>query len=167
MRRYAKSSATAFVDATLLVLLRYLNGSGVDAFAGTHLQNPTRWPKHRDHSGTRQHHQQLCQSLPARVGQAPAPAASNIGCNLKRARLHALHGSRSRRADGEVPGSAPPAGIREAPPASPAVSNGIVTGAEGGMGGFGWLREFGNGKMDIAGLVLSTVLLMTAAAPLG
>lgn len=35
-------------------------------------------------------------------------------------------------------------------------------------GGFGWLREFGNGKTDVAGLVLSTVLLMTAVgAPLG
>lgn len=42
------------------------------------------------------------------------------------------------------------------------------TGAGGDeAGGFGWLREFGNGKMDITGLVLSTVLLMTAAAPLG
>lgn len=37
---------------------------------------------------------------------------------------------------------------------------------EGGAG-FEWLREFGNGKTDIAGLVLSTVLLMTAVAPLG
>lgn len=46
-------------------------------------------------------------------------------------------------------------------------SHGIAKGEEGDIGGFGWLQEFGNGKMDIAGLVLSTVLLMTAATPLG
>lgn len=43
---------------------------------------------------------------------------------------------------------------------------GLRTGG-GEAGGFGWLREFGNGNMDIAGLVLSTVLLMTAVAPMG
>lgn len=48
-----------------------------------------------------------------------------------------------------------------------AAKEGVVGEEEGETGGFGWLREFGNGKMDIAGLVLSTVLLMTAAAPLG
>lgn len=46
-------------------------------------------------------------------------------------------------------------------PGTPAVG-------EGHGSGVWWLREFGNGKTDIAGLVLSTVLLLvTAATPIG
>ncbi len=48
-----------------------------------------------------------------------------------------------------------------------AAKAGVAGEDEGETAGFGWLREFGNGNMDIAGLVLSTVLLMTAAVPLG
>lgn len=40
-------------------------------------------------------------------------------------------------------------------------------GGRGSGGGFGWLQNFGNGKADSTGLILSTVLLLTSAAPLG
>lgn len=53
------------------------------------------------------------------------------------------------------------------------VSNAVGGGGGEAMGGksvgdgIGWLHEFGNGKTDLMGLVLSTVLLMTAVAPIG
>lgn len=175
MRRCAKPGAAAFVDATLLVLLRCTCGSGVDAFLRTHLHEST-----RHHYGGRTAHQQLDQSLPSGAGHPlVAPVALSTGRDLKRARVHVLHGTHGRPPDDEVLRSDLPgmgqeqshenprsasAWIGEVP-ASP-VSE-VVTGEEGEMEGFGWLREFGNGKMDIAGLILSTVLLMTAAAPLG
>lgn len=178
-RRRARPSAAAFVDVTLLVLLRCSCSSGVDAFVRPHLHESTRWPTHYQHSTCRT--QQFVQSLPSGGGQPlhVAPAAFGSGRDLKGERLHALRRTFGRRAGDEALRSgfygpeqshdnlrSAPAGISEAP-VSPAVSKGIVTGVEAEVGGFEWLREFGNGKMDIAGLVLSTVLLMTAAAPLG
>lgn len=156
------------MDATLLVLLQCINGSTVDAFVSIRLQDPTRWPRHHNHAGTQQ------RSVPTGVGQSAIRTGRE-----KRARLNVLHGTRGRRADDEVHESRVrgqeksqdnprrgTAGVDEVS-ASPAVSRGMAAGVAGEMGGFGWLREFGNGKMDITGLVLSTVLLMTAAAPLG
>lgn len=176
MRRCAKSSAAALVDATLLLLLRCVCGSGVGAFVRTHLYESTRSPPgHHDHSRI----QQFAQSLPCGAGQPLAPAALSTGRDLERAQLHVLHGTRGHQTDDglsrsgvrghaqshDYPRSAQ--AVFSEDPASSAVFKGAVSGVEGEMGGFGWLREFGNGKMDIAGLVLSTVLLMTAAAPLG
>lgn len=177
MRR-ANSSAAALVDATLLVLLRCVCGSGcVDAFVRTYMHETTRWSKRLDHSTSSQ---RFGQSLPFGAGQplGPAPLLSTDR-DLKRARLSVLHETSGRHTGDEVSRSGirgneqsrgiprnVPAGAGEVP-ASPAASKGIASGVEGEMGGFGWLREFGNGKMDITGLVLSTVLLMTAAAPLG
>lgn len=45
-------------------------------------------------------------------------------------------------------------------------TDGIERSERAGGGGFNWLQEFGNGRADIVGLVLSTVFLMTVMIPL-
>ncbi|CAB1118147.1 unnamed protein product [Ectocarpus sp. CCAP 1310/34] len=117
-------------------------------------------------------------SLPKRIRPVPLPEAV-LATPVPRTRCHAMHGNNyavdDDRAGGgddihnlDAPGQQQqhhyggvPAGIGDDVYAS------RDTFGEQGVG-FGWLREFGNGKTDIAGLVLSTVLLMTAVgAPLG
>ncbi|CBN75811.1 hypothetical protein Esi_0181_0053 [Ectocarpus siliculosus] len=118
-------------------------------------------------------------SLPKRIRPVPLPEAVPA-TPVPRTRCHAMHGNNyaahdDDRAGGradihnlDAPGQqerhhfgGAPAGIGDDVAASR-----DIFGEQGG--GFGWLREFGNGKTDIAGLVLSTVLLMTAVgAPLG
>lgn len=94
-----------------------------------------------------------------------APAAVDVGRGLvQRTRCYAVHGTQGTGVDGRTYHGAE-ANRREV---SAQQQNRGGTGAGGEEAvGFGWLREFGNGKMDITGLVISTVLLMTAAAPLG
>ncbi|CAM9903971.1 unnamed protein product, partial [Ectocarpus sp. 13 AM-2016] len=117
-------------------------------------------------------------SLPKRIRTVPLPGAVSA-TPVPRTLCHAMHGNNyaddDDRAGGgddvdnlDGPGQqqqhhcgGAPAGIGDD------ASTGRATFGEQG-GGFEWLREFGNGKTDIAGLVLSTVLLMTAVgAPLG
>ncbi|CAM9861377.1 unnamed protein product [Ectocarpus fasciculatus] len=118
-------------------------------------------------------------SLQKRIRPIPLPAAVR-GTPVPRTRCHAKHGNSNadddRTGDGatlhslDSPGQqqryhfgGAPAGIGDDVAASR-----VNFGEQGETGGFGWLREFGNGKTDIAGLVFSTVLLMTAVgAPLG
>lgn len=178
MRRHA-----AVKPALLLVLLRC--GRSLGAFVLTRsnpcksaLQDPSR--RHccccassatplSPSSGTR------VPILPESGGRSAAagvrrpscvPAAAHVGQGLaQKTRCYAVHGTRGISADGRTGYYGAEANGRELL-ASQQQGGGTGAGCEE-AGGFGWLREFGNGKMDIAGLVLSTVLLMTAAAPLG
>lgn len=98
-----------------------------------------------------------------------APAAVYVGRGMaQRTRCYAAGGTRGAGVVDGRTGYGPEANRRGI--LAQQHKKGGDTGAGGdceGAGGFEWLREFGNGKMDITGLVLSTVLLMTAAAPLG
>lgn len=180
--------------ALLLVLLVCITGKGVDAFVATRSivatsqsTASTRYPRRAavsttsfSASTTRRPRSQ--RTVPStRLGAAFIPAPLSCGRRQRKARCSDLHATRccadddrpdwvasnengalnQRRSDNF--GSSTPAEIQD-----DGVTNGRGGFGQGGeAGGFGWLREFGNGNMDITGLVLSTVLLMTAVAPMG
>ncbi|CAM9383074.1 unnamed protein product [Ectocarpus sp. 8 AP-2014] len=187
-----KFSAVASLNAALhlLVLLRCTSITVVDAFVALRPSAAVSeivWSRHRTDTlptsptpppmsprPSRSH----MTSLPKRIRPVPLPEAVPA-TPVPRTRCHAMHGNNypddDDRAGGradthnlDAPGQqqrhhfgGTPAGIGDDVAASR-----DNFGEQGG--GFGWLREFGNGKTDIAGLVLSTVLLMTAVgAPLG
>lgn len=175
-----KSSALAFMNSAVLLLLRCTERSA-HAVAETKLNRAALhdsacWSKQRRNNQvvTAAFVASPFKSQLPRRGDGPSEAAARRGWarassayarELRRARLHAMqgtHGAANEVSNREIWSTAA-AGTEDAA----AVDTGGVVGAEGETGGFGWVREYGNGKMDIAGLVLSTVLLMTAAAPLG
>lgn len=117
-------------------------------------------------------------SLPKRIRSVPLSEAVPA-TPVPRTRCHAMHGNNYADDDDRAGGGddihnldAPGQQQRHHCGGAPVGIGDDVAASRDNFGeqggGFGWLREFGNGKTDIAGLVLSTVLLMTAVgAPLG